>query len=308
MNISQIDDSEAGKNEASRAQPSSGPRSERDARVQVAAIQMVSGPDVQANLREAGRLIEQACRSGAQLVALPEYFCLMSPDETAKVRVAERDGEGPIQSFLSGLASRLGVWICAGTLPLKSPDASRVYNTSLLFSPDGSQVQRYDKIHLFRYTSESEQFDEGRTILAGGDCAVANCHFGGTGSEGDVTLRVGMSVCYDLRFPEMYRMMGDVDLILVPSAFTYTTGQAHWETLLKARAIENQCYVLAPAQGGTHPHGRRTWGHSMLIDPWGEIIAQQAQEPGVIMGQLSTERLQSVRRSLPALDNRVFRD
>ncbi|AWB32664.1 acyltransferase [Orrella marina] len=282
----------------------------------VAAIQMVSGPCVQDNLEQARTLVEQAVHQGAQMVALPEYFCLLGPDETAKVKVAEPEGQGPIQFFMSDLARRLGVWVCAGTLPLQSPDPAKVYNTSLMFAPDGASVARYDKIHLFRYTSDTEQFDEGRTILAGTQSVVATCRFGvadreriGTPdveSASGTTIRVGMSVCYDLRFPEMYRKMGEVDLILVPSAFTYTTGHAHWETLLKARAIENQCYVLAPAQGGTHPHGRRTWGHSMLIDPWGEIIGELPQGPGVIMGQLSLERLRAVRQSLPALCNRVF--
>lgn len=284
--------------------------------VMVAAIQMVSGPSVHDNLQQAQALVQQAVQKGAQLVALPEYFCLLSPDETAKVKVAESEGQGTIQTFMSDLASRSGVWICAGTVPLQSPDPAKVYNTSLMFAPDGASTARYDKIHLFRYTSDTEQFDEGRTILAGTQPVVATCRFDLASNErmtapdagtGDgATLRVGMSICYDLRFPEMYREMGEVDLILVPSAFTYTTGQAHWETLLKARAIENQCYVLAPAQGGTHPHGRRTWGHSMLIDPWGEIIAEQPQGPGVIMGQLSLERLRAVRQSLPALRNRVL--
>lgn len=262
----------------------------------VAAVQMVSGDSVADNLQHAERLIAQAARDGARLVGLPEYFCLLSADETAKVRIAETLGEGPIQAFLRESAARHGIWLSGGTLPIRSDVAGKVYNASFLYSPDGSQIARYDKVHLFSYTGENERFDEGRTILAGKAPVRVDCPLGS----------LGLSVCYDLRFPEFYRALMPLDLILVPSAFTYTTGQAHWTTLLKARAIENQCYVLAPAQGGMHPHGRKTWGHSVLIDPWGEIIAQLEQGPGVVMGQLSHARIREVRQALPALHNRII--
>lgn len=262
----------------------------------IAAAQMVSGDNVADNLQQAAQLIAQAARDGALLVGLPEYFCLLSADETAKVRIAEVEGEGPIQEFLKESAARYGVWISGGTLPIRSSVPGKVYNASFLYGPDGTQVARYDKIHLFNYTGDNESFDEGRTIQAGNTPVRLDCALGS----------IGLSVCYDLRFPELYRLMLPVDLILVPSAFTYTTGQAHWETLLKARAIENQCYVLAPAQGGLHPHGRKTWGHSVLVDPWGEIIAQLDQGPGLVMGQLSHARIRDVRRALPALHNRTI--
>lgn len=270
--------------------------SDRDDSYLVAAVQMVSGDNVQENLRQAEQLIAQAAGDGARLVGLPEYFCLLSADETAKVRIAEAEGDGPIQTFLKESAARHGVWISGGTLPIRCDVPGKVYNTSFLYGPDGSQVARYDKIHLFSYTGETERFDEGRTILAGRTPVRVDCPLGS----------IGISVCYDLRFPEIYRSMLPTDLILVPSAFTYTTGQAHWSTLLKARAIENQCYVLAPAQGGMHPHGRQTWGHSVLIDPWGEIIAQLEQGLGVVMGQLSHKRIRDVRQALPALQNRTI--
>lgn len=262
----------------------------------VAAVQMVSGASVADNLLQAQDLIAQAARSGARLVALPEYFCLLSPDETAKVKIAELPGDGPIQDFLAQQARHHGIWLCGGTLPLQSGQPGKVYNTSFVYDPDGKQVARYDKIHLFSFTGEAERFDEGRTIAAGTSPATFDCEFG----------RVGLSVCYDLRFPELYRSILPLDLILVPSAFTYTTGQAHWHLLLRARAVENQCYVLAPAQGGIHPHGRRTWGHSILIDPWGEIIAELDEGTGVVVGQLSRNRIQGVRQSLPALDHRTL--
>ena len=262
----------------------------------VAAVQMVSGDSVADNLQQAEQLIAQAARDGARLIGLPEYFCLLSADETAKVRIAEAVGDGPIQTFLSEAAARYGVWISGGTLPIRSDVPGKVYNASFLYGPDGSQIARYDKVHLFSYTGETERFDEGRTIVAGKTPVRVDCPLGS----------LGISVCYDLRFPEFYRSLVPLDLILVPSAFTYTTGQAHWATLLKARAIENQCYVLAPAQGGMHPHGRKTWGHSALIDPWGEIIAQLDQGPGVVMGQLSHARIRDVRQALPALHNRII--
>jgi predicted amidohydrolase len=266
----------------------------------VAALQMVSTPDPRLNLDEAGRLIARAAEQGASLVLLPEYFCLMGRHETDKLAIREQPGAGPIQEFLAEAARRHGVWLIAGTLPLALPPAlsshEKVFNTTLVFGPDGKQVARYDKIHLFNFQKGDESFDEARTIQPGSDVKSFETPFG----------RVGLSVCYDLRFPELYRRLGDCTLIVVPSAFTYTTGAAHWELLLRARAVENQCYVLAAAQGGKHENGRRTWGHSMLIDPWGEIVAVQAEGPGVVTGVVEPQRLAEVRQNLPAYRHRVL--
>ncbi|MGS1002887.1 carbon-nitrogen hydrolase family protein [Burkholderia glumae] len=275
-------------------------RSERLAPLTVAAVQMVSSPDLARNLDEAGRLVAEAAALGAKLVLLPEYFCFMGRRDTDKLALAEPYQDGPIQRFLADCARRHGVWLIGGTLPLAAPEPSRVLNTTLVFGPDGRECARYDKIHLFSFEKDGESFDEARTIRPGGTDASAvrgfEAPFG----------RVGLSVCYDLRFPELYRRLGDCALIVVPSAFTYTTGRAHWETLLRARAIENQCYVLAAAQGGRHENGRRTWGHSMLVDPWGEVVAVRDEGPGVVAGTVDPARLAEVRQSLPAWRHRVL--
>ncbi|MCR4465107.1 MULTISPECIES: carbon-nitrogen hydrolase family protein [unclassified Burkholderia] len=262
----------------------------------VAALQMVSTPDVARNLAEAGRLIAEAAGDGAQLVLLPEYFCFMGHRDTDKLALAEPYRDGPIQRFLSEAAHRHGIWVIGGTLPLKAPEPDRVLNTTLVFDPNGQEAARYDKIHLFNFEKGDESFDEARTIRAGDTVVAFDAPFG----------RVGLSVCYDLRFPELYRRMGDCALIVVPSAFTYTTGRAHWEMLLRARAVENQCYVLAAAQGGKHENGRRTWGHSMLIDPWGEIVAVRDEGASVVTGALDPQRIADVRQSLPAWRHRVL--
>lgn len=262
----------------------------------VAALQMVSTPDVARNLAEAGRLIAEAAGDGAQLVLLPEYFCFMGHRDTDKLALAEPYRDGPIQRFLSEAAHRHGVWVIGGTLPLKAPEPDRVLNTTLVFDPTGNEAARYDKIHLFNFEKGDESFDEARTIRAGDTVVTFDAPFG----------RVGLSVCYDLRFPELYRRMGDCVLIVVPSAFTYTTGRAHWEMLLRARAVENQCYVLAAAQGGKHENGRRTWGHSMLIDPWGDIVAVRDEGACVVTGALDPQRIADVRQSLPAWRHRVL--
>jgi nitrilase len=263
---------------------------------QVAALQMVSTPDLERNLADAGRLIAEAARGGAQLVLLPEYFCYMGFKDTDKLAIRETPGAGPIQQFLSDAAREHRVWIIGGTLPLQSAEPDRVLNTTLVFDPAGKQVARYDKIHLFNFEKGEESFDEARTICPGSEVRTFEAPFG----------RVGLSVCYDLRFPELYRKLGDCALMVVPSAFTYTTGNAHWETLLKARAVENQCYVLAAAQGGKHENGRRTWGHSMLIDPWGEIVAVREEGMGVATGGIDLQRIAAVRQSLPAYRHRVI--
>ncbi|PLZ03281.1 acyltransferase [Burkholderia sp. WAC0059] len=266
----------------------------------VAALQMVSAPERERNLAEAGRLIGEAAAAGAQLVLLPEYFCFMGMKDTDKLAIREPYRDGPIQRFLADAAREHGVWVIGGTMPLMvpgpAPEPNRVLNTTLVFDPRGNEVARYDKIHLFSFEKGTESFDEARTIRPGAEVRTFDAPFG----------RVGLSVCYDLRFPELYRRLGDCALIVVPSAFTYTTGRAHWETLLRARAIENQCYVLAAAQGGKHENGRRTWGHSMLVDPWGEIVAVRDEGAGVVAGEIDPARLADVRASLPAWRHRVL--
>ena len=262
----------------------------------VAALQMVSTPDVARNLASAGRLMAEAADAGMQLVALPEYFCLLGRSDRDKLGIAEAEGDGPIQAFLAAAAQRLGLWVIGGTLPLRTADPERVRNSCGVWSPSGQRVARYDKIHLFAFDNGQERYDEAR-VLEPGQTPVA------VDIEG---WRVGLSICYDLRFPELYRrlMQPPCDLIVVPSAFTYTTGAAHWELLLRARAVENQCYVLAPAQGGLHENGRRTWGHSLLADPWGELMAVRDEGEAVVAGELSRDRLAAVRQQLPALGHR----
>jgi deaminated glutathione amidase len=262
----------------------------------VAAIQMVSSPDVEENLATAGRLLAEAAGRGAGLVTLPEYWPIMGRADTDKVARAERPGSGPIQDFLAEQARTHGIWLIGGTLPLVSDDAGRVLNTTLVYDPAGRPVGRYDKIHLFGFNKGAESYDEARTIVPGTTVGAFDAPFG----------RVGLSICYDLRFPELFRAMGDCTLMVVPAAFTHTTGQAHWEVLLRARAIENQCYVLASAQGGLHPNGRRTFGHSMLVDPWGEVKAVLPEGEGVVVGDIDPAYLAKVRESLPALKHRTM--
>ena len=262
----------------------------------VAAIQMVSAPEVAPNLDAASRLIAAAAGGGAKLVALPEYFCILGRHETDKVKVREADGTGPVQDFLADTARRNRVWLVGGTVPLICGDETKVRNACLVFDDAGRRVARYDKIHLFGLALGEERFDEARTIEPGARPAAMETPFG----------RFGLSVCYDLRFPELYRALGTVDAWLVPSAFTAVTGAAHWDTLLRARAIENQCYVIAPAQGGLHPNGRRTHGHTMIVGPWGEVLAERDQGEGVVIADLDSARLAEVRESLPALKNRTL--
>jgi deaminated glutathione amidase len=263
----------------------------------VAAVQMVSGPQVDANLKEAARLIESAVKRGARLVALPEYFPIMGMHETDKVKVREASGEGPIQDFLSDTARRLGVWIVGGSIPLVASVPDKVRNTCLVYNDGGEVVARYDKIHLFGFEMGQESYSEPRTIEAGANVVAFDSPFG----------RIGLSICYDLRFPELYRAMKDVDLILAPSAFTATTGRAHWEILLRARAIENLAYVLAPAQGGHHENKRETHGDSMLIDPWGVILERLHRGPGIVVGDIDLSHTRRLRASLPALSHRTLR-
>ena len=260
----------------------------------VAAVQMISSPVVEENIATARRLLAEAAGRGATLVTLPEYWPIMGMADTDKVAHAEAPGSGPIQDFLAAQARELGIWLIGGTLPLVSGDAGRVLNTTLVYDPEGRPAGRYDKIHLFGFNKGSESYDEARTIVPGETVGSFDAPFG----------RVGMSICYDLRFPELFRAMGDCTLIVVPAAFTHTTGLAHWEVLLRARAIENQCYVLASAQGGLHPNGRRTFGHSMLIDPWGEVKDVLQEGEGVVSGEIDPDYIAKVRESLPALKHR----
>jgi len=271
--------------------------------MQVAAIQMVSGTRLEDNLRAARTLLEQAASTGAELAVLPEYFCAMGYKDTDKLALRETPGEGRIQDFLASAARDLRMWVVGGTLPMQTAAPDRVRNTTLVFDPTGGCVARYDKIHLFYFDNGREQYHEGRVIEAGGTPVQFELP-----SRDGHRWRVGLSVCYDLRFPELYRLHASAgaDLLLVPSAFTNTTGQAHWEVLLRARAVENLAYVLAPAQGGVHENGRHTWGHSMLVDPWGTILAEQGQQAGVVSGVVDAQRLRDVRLQLPSLSHRVL--
>ena len=317
----------------------------------VAAIQMVSSPHLQDNLARASALISQAAQQGAQLIVLPEYFCMMGMYDEDKLAIRERLNETaekkpdlnspinaqyqditipslhtPMQHMLASQAAQHGIWLIGGTIPLVSDDEpNKVRNTSLVYTPQGQLFGIYDKIHLFRYNSapsldvediasdtiapaptwprakEAFSFDETRTIVPGKTPVAL------TLTMQSSTLRLGLSICYDLRFPELYRQLNahmPLDLIVVPAAFTYATGKAHWEILLRARAIENQCYVLAAAQGGHHENGRRTWGHSMIVSPWGEIIAQHAEGEGIAIGEVDGDYLATIRAQLPALQHR----
>ena len=270
--------------------------------MKIAALQMVSTPDVARNLDTARRLIGQAAAAGAELVALPEYFCFMGHSDRDKLAVAEAPGSGPVQQMLADAAHEHRVWVIGGTLPIRCDDPDRVLNANCVYGPNGRLVARYDKIHLFRFETVTdgvrESYDEGRAIQPGRDAMAF--------AAGPI--RVGLSVCYDLRFPELYRalMTPPCDLIAVPAAFTWTTGRAHWELLLRARAVENQCYVIAPAQGGRHENGRRTWGHSMVVDPWGDVVAVQPEGEGVVAAELDPARIAAVRAQLPALQHRFL--
>ncbi len=263
----------------------------------IAAVQMASGPRVDANLREAARLIEIAAGEGARLVALPEYFGIMGMKDTDKVAVREEFGSGLIQDFLSATARSLGIWLVGGSVPLAASSKDKVLNTSLVYDDQGECVARYDKIHLFGLDMGQEKYSEERTIEHGKKVVAFDSPFG----------RIGLSICYDLRFPELYRAMGEVDLILIPAAFTETTGKAHWETLIRARAIENLAYVLAPAQGGYHVNGRETHGDSMIVDPWGVVLDRLPRGSGVVVAGMNRTHIQRLRRSLLALSHRTLR-
>ena len=260
----------------------------------IAGVQMISGPRIGENLATAGRLIDDAVGQGAQLVVLPEYFPIIGGRDADRVKAREDFGHGPIQSWLAGTAQRHGIWIFAGSIPLAASSPDKMRNSCLVFNPAGECVERYDKVHLFGFKKGDESYDEASFIEPGEQLVAVDTPFG----------RIALSICYDLRFPELYRALAPLDLILVPAAFTETTGRAHWEILLRARAIENQCYLLAVGQGGRHENGRMTHGNSMIIDPWGDILDRKLKGPGVVIADLDHNRIAEIRESLPALIHR----
>jgi nitrilase len=264
--------------------------------VRVAAIQMASGPNVSANLAEAEQLIELAVDAGARMVVLPEFFCIMGLKDADVVKAREAEGSGPIQAFLSRMAKKHRIWLIGGSMPLESNVANKVRNSCLVYDERGKQVARYDKIHLFGLDLGNERYQESKLIEPGDKVVVINSPFG----------RIGLSICYDLRFPELFRAMPDVDIIVVPSAFTATTGRAHFEALIRARAIENLAYVIAPAQGGYHLSGRETHGDSMIVDPWGVVLDRLPRGSGVVIANINPAYQASLRKSLPALKHRFI--
>lgn len=264
--------------------------------IKFAALQMISGPEIAPNLAAATRLIDEAAAAGAQLAVLPEYFPLIGASDDTRLAAREAFGDGPIQDFLADAARRRNIWLVGGSLPLVSNNPAKMRNTCLVFNPQGECVARYDKIHLFGFRKGDEHYDEAATIEPGNEVVTCDTPFG----------RMGLSICYDLRFAELYRQMGEVNLIVVPAAFTETTGRAHWEILLRARAIENQCYVVAAAQGGRHPTGRMTHGNSMIIGPWGEVLARMDKGEGIVMAEFDPQHLKDIRTRLPALQHRTL--
>lgn len=264
--------------------------------MKIAAVQMISGPDVAANLETARDLIRRAAAAGAQLVALPEYFPMIGASDADRLAARESLGHGRIQDFLRETALCHGIWLVGGSLPLVAKDPAKLRNSCIVLNPQGEVIARYDKIHLFGFQKGGERYDEAATIEAGGEPVAFDTPFA----------RVGLAICYDLRFPELFRRLGPVDLMVIPSAFTETTGRAHWELLLRARAVENQCYVLAPAQGGRHPTGRVTHGNSMIVDPWGDVMDRLDKGNGIVVAELDSSRIAEVRNMLPALSHRTM--
>ena len=262
----------------------------------IAAIQMRVGPEVSVNLKEAARLIDIAVTKGAKLVVLPEYFCIMGMKDADKVVLREEEGSGPIQEFLSKAAKSHGIWLVGGSVPLVSSRPDKVKNSCLVYDDSGKQVARYDKIHLFNLKFGKEHYAEEETIEAGTKVVTLESPFG----------RIGLSICYDLRFPELYRSMEKVDIILAPSAFTSFTGKAHWEILVRARAIENMAYMIAPAQIGRHINGHETYGDSMIVDPWGVILDHLPKGPGVVLANINPSYQKNLRNSFPALKHRTL--
>ena len=267
----------------------------------VAAIQMTTGADRDANLAIARDLLREAAAGGASVAALPENFAFMGVKEADKQAIAESDGAGPIQDFLAATARELGLWIVGGTIPLRTATAGRVAAACLVYGADGARRARYDKIHLFDVrVSEREEYRESATVMPGGTPVVLDTPAG----------RLGLAVCYDVRFPELFRRLGaaGAQWFCLPSAFTAPTGRAHWETLLRARAIENLCYMVAPAQSGVHANGRETYGDSMIVDYWGRVVARLPRGRGVISARLEPKRQEETRRTFPALSHRVLEE
>lgn len=270
---------------------------DRTTTIRMAAIQMVSSTSVEDNVAAVRRLVAAAAADGAKLVALPEFFPMIGATDEARLAIRERPGAGPLQAMLAEVAVKHGVWLVGGSIPLHGSDDARALNTTLVFDPTGEQISRYDKMHLFGFQAGAESYDESLSIEAGCVPVAFETSFA----------RIGLSICYDLRFPEYFRQLGEVDILILPAAFTATTGEAHWEVLLRARAIENQCYVIASAQGGRHETGRKTWGHSMIIDPWGEVLSLLPSGEGWVCVDFNRQRLETVRHRLPALKHRRIR-
>jgi deaminated glutathione amidase len=267
-----------------------------------AAIQMTSGTDMEANLRTAHGLLQQAAQRGVQLAALPENFALMGASDQDKFAIAENDGDGPMQSWLAEAARELDLWIVAGTLPIRIPNEARVAAACLVVNAQGERVARYDKMHLFdvEVDDATGSYRESLTIAPGRQAVLADTPVG----------KLGVAICYDVRFPELFRQLstpgetGGAEVFVLPSAFTVPTGRAHWDVLLRARAIENLCYLLAPAQTGLHANGRETYGHSMIVDPWGSVLACQPEGAGVVTASLDLEQLRDIRKWFPVLTHR----
>lgn len=272
------------------------PNSIQNNTFKVAAIQMASGPNVAGNLSEAHRLIAKAAEQGARLVVLPEFFAIMGMTEQDKIKVREQAGKGPIQIFLSETARQFKIWLVGGSIPLTASEPNKVINSCLIFDEKGHQVARYDKIHLFNLSLGNESYDESKTIEPGNQVVVVDSPFG----------RIGLAVCYDLRFPELFRAMKNVDIIVLPAAFTESTGKMHWEVLVRARAIENLAYVIASAQGGYHVNGRETHGNSMIIGPWGRVLDRLPRGSGVVIAEVNPSYQASLRTGLPALEHRTL--
>jgi len=266
-------------------------------RYKVAAVQMETGPEVSANLDQAAMHIESAAQQGAKLIALPEFFALMGNSPQDAVKIREPSGNGPIQEFLSLQAASHSVWIVGGSIPMRANHPDKFLAASLLFDDRGRQVARYDKIHLFDVTvnDDKRHYRESQTASPGSQAVVVDTPFG----------RLGLSVCYDIRFPELYRQLSakGMDVLMLPSAFTAVTGAAHWDVLLRARAIENLCYVVAPAQQGHHANGRETYGDSMIVDPWGSVLARLPTGQGIVVHEIDLETIRAIRNDFPVLEH-----
>lgn len=266
----------------------------------VACIQMSSSGDISENLLAAHQFIQEAAEEGAKLIVLPEMFALMGIDQKDKIKYRERLGEGPIQEFLSQQAAEFDVWIVGGTLPIQAEQPDKVYASCFVYNNEGNAVARYDKIHLFdvQLRATKESFLESKTVQPGGQIVVVDTPFG----------RLGLGICYDVRFPEMFRLMAaqGMDIIALPAAFTYVTGAAHWDVLVRARAIENLSFVLSACQVGMHANQRKTYGHSMIVNPWGEVQVCLPDNPGVVLSEINLEFLRQIREEFPVLSHRRY--